>query len=133
MSEETRTGQGFSKGRWMIERERCRIEDLKPPPPDSGGVDMAAGVAGVLKRLGLAGAAWAANIAEAWPSVVGTQVSRHTRPGALQGTELTVYVDSSVWLNELQRYGMQTMLKNIQARFGDNRVRKLRLQPDPDR
>lgn len=133
MSESVPTGQRYSKGRWMIERERCRIEDPKPPPPDSGGVDMAAGVAGILKRLGLTGAAWAAGIAEAWPSVVGGQVSQHTRPGSLQGSELTVYVDSSVWLNELQRYGLKFMLKNIQDRFGVNRVRKLRLQLDPDR
>jgi hypothetical protein len=133
MSDEPRTRHGYSKGRWMIERERCQIEEWKEPPPDSGGVDLASGVAAVLKRMGLANASWSAGIADEWPALVGRQVSQHTRPGALQGAELRVYADSSVWLSELQRYGMQTMLKNIQERFGANRVRKLRLQMDPDR
>jgi hypothetical protein len=133
MSESPSTRHGYSRGRWMIERERCQIEELKPPPPDRGGVDMAWGVAGVLKRMGLVNESWSAGIADEWPALVGRQVSQHSRPGALQGAELTVYVDSSVWLNELKRYGMQTMLKNIQERFGPNRVRKLRLQMDPDR
>lgn len=132
MSDPSPPGQRYSKGRWMIERERCRITDFKPPPPDRSGMDLAAGVAGVLKKMGLENESWSAELVGAWPSVVGKQVSLHTRPGILQGNELTVYVDSSVWLNELQRYGLKVMLNNIQERFGDRRVRKLRLQIDPD-
>lgn len=126
------SGKNYSKGRWMIERERCQIEGFKPPPPDSGGVTMAAGVENVLKRMGLAHAAWAAEIADAWPSIVGKQLARHTRPGTLQGSELTVYVDSSVWLNELQRYGLAALLGNVQEYAGVDKVRRVRLQLDPD-
>jgi len=64
-------GKPYSKGRWMVERERCQIEAFKPPPPDPGGVTMASGVDSVLKRMGLAHAAWAAEIAAAWTSIAG--------------------------------------------------------------
>ncbi len=124
-------GKSYSKGRWMIERERCRIEAFKPPPPDPGGVTMAAGVENVLKRMGLSHAAWAAEIADAWPSIAGANVARHTRPGLLQGNELTVFVDSSVWLSELQRYGLPALLRNVQEYAGEGKVRRLRLQLDP--
>lgn len=125
-------GKRYSKGRWMIERERCQIEAFKPPPPDPGGVTMAAGVDNVLKRMGLAHAAWAAEIADAWPSIAGKQVAGHTRPGTLQGADLTVYVDSSVWLNELQRYGLAALLRNVQEYAGAGKVHRVRLQLDPD-
>ena len=125
-------GKPYSKGRWMIERERCQIEAFKPPPPDPGGVTMASGVDSVLKRMGLAHAAWAAEIAAAWPSIAGKQLAKHTRPGTLQGADLTVYVDSSVWLNELQRYGLAALLKNVQEYAGAGKVRRVRLQLDPD-
>jgi hypothetical protein len=125
-------GKTYSKGRWMIERERCQIEGFKPPMSDPGGVTMAAGVENVLKRMGLVHAAWAAEIVDAWPSIAGKQLARHTRPGTLQGSELTVYVDSSVWLNELQRYGIATLLGNVQEYAGADKVRRVRLQLDPD-
>ncbi len=125
-------GKPYSKGRWMVERERCQIEAFKPPPPDPGGVTMASGVDSVLKRMGLAHAAWAAEIAAAWPSIAGKQLAKHTRPGTLQGADLTVYVDSSVWLNELQRYGLAALLKNVQEYAGAGKVRRVRLQLDPD-
>lgn len=126
------SGKRYSRGRWMIERERCRIDAFKPPPPDPGGVTMAAGVENVLKRMGLSHAAWAAEIADAWPSIAGNQVAKHTRPGTLQGADLTVYVDSSVWLSELQRYGLGALLKNVQQYAGTGKVRRVRLQLDPD-
>jgi predicted nucleic acid-binding Zn ribbon protein len=93
---------------------------------------MAAGVENVLKRMGLVHAAWASEIADAWPSIAGTQLAKHSRPGTLQGAELTVYVDSSVWLNELQRYGLAALLRNVQEYAGEGKVRRVRLQLDPD-
>lgn len=125
-------GKGYSRGRWMIERERCRIDTFKPPAPDPGGVTMASGVENVLKRMGLSHAAWAAEIADAWPAIAGKQLAVHTRPGTLQGADLTVYVDSSVWLNELQRYGLPALLRNVQEYAGEGKVRRVRLQLDPD-
>jgi len=93
---------------------------------------MSSGVDKVLKSMGLSQSAWAANLAEAWPEIAGKQVAKHTRPGSLQGATLTVYVDSSVWLNELQRYGLNALLKNVQAYAGVGKVRRIRLQLDPD-
>ncbi len=122
----------FSKGRWLVERERCAIEAFSPPPPDPGGISLPEGVNEVLKKIGLADASQLAGITEEWSSIVGLQVAQHTRPGTLQNAELSVYVDSSVWLHELQRYGLKTMLGNLQKHFGATRVKKVRLHIDPD-
>ncbi len=127
------TLRGYSAGRWMIERERWGIEAYCPPPaPTCDGVQVASGVPEVLKALGVKTEGWASALAGEWAALVGVQVAKHTRPGRLQGVELTVYVDSSVWLGELSRYGLNAMLANIQARFGTESVRKIRLQLNPD-
>jgi predicted nucleic acid-binding Zn ribbon protein len=67
-----------------------------------------------------------------WPALVGKAVAAHCRPGRLEKGELTVFVDSSVWLNELVRYSRQQLLSNLQAKFGRNEVRSVRVQLDPD-
>ncbi len=87
----------------------------------------------VMKGLGLSGLQWTAELAEAWPLVVGEQVAGHTRPGRMLGTELVVYVDSSVWLSELQRYGLKGLCAKVQDYCGKQKVRGIRLQLDPDK
>lgn len=67
-----------------------------------------------------------------WSQVMGAAVAAHTRPGRLNGDELIVFVDSSVWLSELHR-SKARMLANLQKAFGKNRIRGLRLQLDPGR
>lgn len=37
----------------------------------------------------------------AWPTVVGAEIARRTRPGQLQGGSLDVVVDNAPWLHEL--------------------------------
>ena len=66
-----------------------------------------------------------------WEKALGKAVATHTRPGRLNGDELVVYVDSTVWLSELYRSRVQ-MLSNLQKAFG-KRIRTLRLQIDPGR
>lgn len=117
--------------RWMVERERHRIEDARPPAPDRAEQQVGDVVGAILKRLGLDAGYDLAGMAEAWPALVGEAVARHTRPGQMVGTELVVYVDSSVWLSELSRGGLPLMLSKVQQRFGRNRVRSVRLQLDP--
>lgn len=126
------TSRGVSKSRWMLERERCRIADHYPPPPDPGAIGLASGVERVLKRLGLEQANKLSSMAQDWPSIVGKQVGRHSRPGMLRGKELVVYVDSSVWLNELKRFGSGTILSNLQQYLGNRQITSLRWQLDPD-
>lgn len=117
----------------MVERERCRIPQGTPPPIRNGAqVDMDEGVESVLRALHLEGANWATELAQAWPELVGQQVAKHTRPGHMRDRELVVYVDSSVWLHELSRYGLKRMTTNIQQHIGADKVRTIRLQLDPE-
>ena len=123
----------FSRGRWMIECERCGIPQGTPPPAKLAWSDMQSGVEEVIKGLGLADLQWTNQLTESWSDVVGPQVAAHTRPGRMNGSELIVYVDSSVWLHELQRYGLKGMLAKVQAFSGKQRIKSIRLQLDPDR
>ena len=123
----------FTRGRWMIECERCGIPRGTPPPAEEVCADMETGVDEVLKGLGLSALQWTAELVEAWPDIVGAQVAGHTRPGRMNGSELVVYVDSSVWLHELQRYGLKGMCAKVQAYCKKQKITGVRLQLDPDR
>ena len=59
-------------------------------------------------------------------------MAKRARPGRIQNRVLTIYATNSVWLNELTRYSRPQILKNLQARFGADLIRDIRLQPDPD-
>lgn len=82
--------------------------------------------------MGLEEKVWQQALLNEWSQLVGEQVARRARPGKIQNKILTIFVTSSVWLNELTRYSKPQMLKNLQARFGTDLIRDIRLQPDPD-
>ncbi len=124
--------QKFHRGKWELQRERGRIEALTPPPPDRPPLRLADGIADVLKAIGPPPDAWMAELTSEWPHLVGGDVARHTRPAGVERQVLLVYVDSSVWLSELQRYGQKKILANLQQRFGTDCVPALRLRLDPD-
>ena len=121
----------YNRGRWQLELERQQLPgDTPPSPANEAGVQDV--LSGLLKRLGIDERVWLRELESAWASVVGAAVAAHTRPGRYQNGYLTVFVDSSAWLSELSRYGQKEMLGKLQARFGGNNVRSIRLQPDPD-
>jgi len=122
----------MTKGQWSVHCERCRIERGPRPPVRAEGEALADGLPAVMKRFGLDSQHWVDTLINEWASVVGAAVGMHTRPGRIDGSQLSVFVDSSVWLNELKRYGAKQMLANLQARFGASRIRNIRLQLDPE-
>jgi len=85
-----------------------------------------------MKALGLQNQHWLGALEKEWARVVGQPVAKHTRPGCIEGERLVVFVDSSVWLNELRRYGMDKMLSNLQERFTSARIKSVVLRLDPD-
>ena len=89
-------------------------------------------LASIMKSIGAEAEHWTAQLATIWADVVGPDVARHTRPGMIDRQCLTVYVDSSVWLNELSRYGQQRMLENLRQHAGAARIRQVVLRLDPD-
>gem|GEM_PF-2577201 len=68
---------------------------------------------------------------QAWDSLVGPTIARHTQPVRLDRNTLLVAVDSAVWLNELIRYERVSMLARLQERFGKDNIKALQFQVDP--
>jgi predicted nucleic acid-binding Zn ribbon protein len=131
MSRRRRTHTG-NPGRWQVMRERARLTESRPPPADCEASPIGQTIAALMKKLGLEEQHWVGVLGEEWTSLVGDAVAKHTRPGAYKQGCLTVFVDNSVWFSELSRYGHRDMLANLQRRFGRDKVRRIRLQMDPD-
>ncbi|OGV62895.1 MAG: hypothetical protein A2498_04640 [Lentisphaerae bacterium RIFOXYC12_FULL_60_16] len=125
-------GNQSKRGRWQVERERCRIEQAQPLPPEPPEAPLSTLLGGVVRRLKLESAGWMDELVDAWPELVGTPICRHARPGHMDRDILYVFVDGSVWLSELQRFGRASILRRIRERFGPNRVRTVNFQVDPD-
>jgi predicted nucleic acid-binding Zn ribbon protein len=52
-----------------------------------------------------------------WASVVGPMVAQRTRPGALSGGSLQIFVDNSTWLHELTLRASE-LVSRLSAHFG---------------
>jgi len=122
----------MTKGQWAVYRERARIKDKFQPLQRRDGKAFSDGVSTLMRQVGLDEQHWVETLSREWKEIVGKGVGKHTRPGRITGSTLYVFVDSSVWLNELKRYGQKEMLANLQNRFGANRIRSLSIQIDPD-
>jgi predicted nucleic acid-binding Zn ribbon protein len=122
----------FKPGQWQVERERSRIDRRTPPPPFREAASVASVVPALMKRLGLEDQHWTELLAAEWPKLVGDAVAKHTRPGRVHRENLVVFVDSSVWLNELARYGKDQIQTNLRKRFGDNKIKSVSFQLDPE-
>jgi predicted nucleic acid-binding Zn ribbon protein len=85
----------------------------------------------VLKDLGVADAGWLQDLESGWAGTVGPVVAAHSRPGRVVGGEVHIFVDSSVWLSELQRMWKTRILELLRAKFGGDRIRSLRFVIDP--
>ena len=122
----------WKKGPWRVNRERCRLGDMHPPREGRGPSPISDVIPDVMRKFGLGERHWLNVLDEEWAGLVGEAVAKHTRPGRLVGRGLIVFVDNSVWLGELARYGKEQILVKLQQRFGRNKIREVRLQLDPD-
>jgi predicted nucleic acid-binding Zn ribbon protein len=82
--------------------------------------------------MGLEPALWQQTLVKDWPELVGPQLARYTRPGRFEHGVLHVFATHSIILSDLQRHGHRDLLANLQARYGRDRIQRLRLQLDPD-
>ena len=112
-------------------RERFHLSEPQPPVEGGGSSIVSLIIPDVMKRLGLDNQHWLEMMCDEWVAIVGADVAKHTRPGGFQNKSLTIFVDSSVWLNELARFGRDKMLANVQKRFGADRITEVRLKLDP--
>ena len=86
----------------------------------------------LLKNLGLTERMWQDTLVDDWHGLVGAQVAKHARPGRLERGTLYVYVTHSIWLSELQRNGQKQILANLQEKYGNKEIKRIRLLLDPD-
>jgi predicted nucleic acid-binding Zn ribbon protein len=122
----------FNTGRWNVQRERAQIEDRFPPPSFRDATPIAQTISAIFERLGVEDRRWLTALADEWEQIAGQALARHTRPGRFDGRNLVVFVDSSVWLSELKRYGQSQLLANVRRRPGAEKVQGLQLLPDPE-
>ena len=56
-----------------------------------------------------------------WKSLIGPSAAKHTRPAALRKGILTVFVDTSGWLQQMTLQKRKT-LKQLKRSFGKDRI-----------
>ncbi len=64
------------------------------------------------------------DIEQRWKTLVGAQAAKHTRPAALRKGALTVFVDSSGWLQQLTLQ-KRKILKQLKSQFGKDKISAL--------
>ena len=122
----------YSRGQWAVQRERCRIADPRIPRADPDPRPLGELLPDVMRRLGLEHVQWSVRLERDWAELAGPAVALHARPGTVRDGILTVFVDSSVWLSELSRFGRRPLLARLQAAYGADDVRDVRFRLDPD-
>ncbi len=96
-----------------------------------GGIAISSMVGSLVSALKLDEQGRMGILIEKWPMAVGQGIAAHTRPGRLINKELTIFVDSSPWLSELQRCAKKELLAKLQSVFGRDVVQTIRLSMDP--
>ena len=122
--------QPYDKSRWQQDRERLRLTDPEPVPPDSD-CSIRKTIMDVFSMMNTRNRCTWRQLEQEWDSLVGPTIARHTQPVRLDRNTLLVAVDSAVWLNELIRYERAPMLACLQKRFGKDNIKALRFQADP--
>ena len=93
-----------------------------------GPLDSVASVlAGLAHRLGLESKLLETRLRRQWSEIVGRQIAAHTRPDQIRFKKLYVYVQHSVWLQQLT-YLKPDLLEKINAAAGESLVSDLILR-----
>ena len=79
----------------------------------------------VLKDINLEQKRADVEILSVWKDLMDPEIVEHAKPANLHKGTLFVDVDSSVWLDEIVRYRQRDILRNMQNRFGREKIRKI--------
>ncbi len=118
--------------RWQVDCERFNLPNEEPPAEES---DVAVHdiVKEIFKRIDVRRQpSLLEQIKANWAELAGPGACTHARPGYLDRQILVIFVDSSVWLDELTRYARAGMLARMQKCFGVEAIKDLRLKADPE-
>ena len=114
----------------MVEKERFRLLDPLPPRPETD-LSLRPAIAQLFSKLDAQAGTSIHKIQAKWKMIVGEKVAGHSCPGRLAGNVLYVYVDSSVWLDEISRFHSDNILRNVQDTIGAGAVKNVRFQVNP--
>jgi predicted nucleic acid-binding Zn ribbon protein len=126
-------GKYLEKIRWQVQRERFQLDETYEPSPENTNLGIADTIKKILQRLEEKQSSVWLQLNNEWESLVGKIVASHARPGKIKDKMLIIYVDSSVWLNELLRTEQKHILSLLQKKFGSDEVKSIKLLTDPDR
>ncbi len=132
MAKRRRKTGGMRKGQWAVERQRCRIGRDETGIQSAEVYSIANTIRHLMGGLEPCSASWLEKLHSQWSALVGESVAQHARPGRMDGKRLVIFVDSSVWLNELSRYWKDTILKSLQGKFGREKIDAVTFRLDPD-
>jgi hypothetical protein len=108
-----------NKDRWELERERYQLDDVFPPTVmrDPDKIDSKIEVA--LKMLKVEYNAIQDGISSNWKNIARADYVAHSKPGEFNEATgaLVIYVESSLWLNQIRRYGERNLMQRLQSSY----------------
>ena len=63
-----------------------------------------------------------------WEKIVGVELAKHAKPYRVRGKTLTILVDSSCWLYELEQNYRPFLLQNINKIIGENVITVIKMK-----
>ena len=80
----------------------------------------------VYKNLGLEERMSYTLLTDEWIDIVGNVIAKHSRPTGVVNKCLMVEVDSPVWMNELNTFSKDAILKKVKEK--NNRIKNIRFK-----
>ena len=120
-------------GRRLLERERFQIADPRPPAPPREAQPVGNAIARALARLqgSLSIQARQQNRVEPfWDDLIPAELRGHCRRGPFEAGCLVIYVESTLWLDQVRRFHARRMETLLRERLGPT-FRRLVLRLDP--
>ena len=84
----------------------------------------------MLKKYGLEPQIRFYQLIDHWEKLVGPQIAMHTLPAQLKFRKLTLHVDSSAWMNQLN-YLKEELMEKINRELGQDWVKEVYLKIGP--
>ncbi len=110
--------------------DRFQTEVVQRPSPHRE-AHLAAWLPPTLKAFGIKEAESVYRVRNLWPAVAGPVIAPRTFAARLQNGQLTVHVENSIWLAEINRLGRGHLLARANAAGLSDIITAVRLQVGP--
>lgn len=120
-----------SRDRWELERERFQLEDTFPPSVMRDPDKLDSKIDAALKMLKVEYNVVQDGVASNWKNIARADYAAHSKPGEFNESTgaLVIYVESTLWLSQIRRYGERNLTQRIQSNFPQ--VKKLIFKLNP--